>query len=65
MKDLKVILPLHKAKNIAHNLNTARGLISKVYINPNFKSAILSYMDEVIMTLQDEVRLTEKKGVPV
>lgn len=61
MSDLKVIIPLHKAKILGHNLNTCRGLVCKVYIEPNFKKAIMSYLNDAISMLQEEVKLTEKK----
>jgi len=61
MADLKVTIPLHKAKEICHNISMCENLIEKSGIkNPHMKTAILSLMDEVKYILQTEVRLAEK-----
>lgn len=65
MSDLKLIMPLHKGKEIAHNLNTCRGLICKVYIEPNFKKAIMSLMNDTIFKLQEAVKLMEIKNANI
>jgi hypothetical protein len=62
MSSDKVTMPLHQAKNLGHNLNTCRGLICKVYIHPEFKKAIMSYLNDSISTLQESVKLAEKGG---
>jgi hypothetical protein len=61
---MNVLIPIHKAKEVGHNLNTSMGLISKCWIEPNFKRAILSLMNDTILTLQDAVKIAEKKNDP-
>ncbi len=60
MSDLKVQIPLHKAKDIGYTLNNARGLIGKCYIQPIFKKSIMALLDDAIFKLHEGVKLAEK-----
>jgi len=62
MSDLSLKIPLHKMKDVAHNLDMARGLICKCAINPIFKKSILSLMNDAISVLQDSVKVSEKNA---